>query len=118
MLDAMRMRTVCFARTPQRYTSRLSKHFLLTFQEVTPPNKTRNRLNTKCQPALTLVRRGWYVRPRHLAQGIEADALGHDDVAAGATTPRSSSMPSSSRLTHSSAVRGALSMTRPCAPRK
>jgi hypothetical protein len=49
-------------------------------------------------------RRGWYVRPRHLAQGIEADALGHDDVAAGATTPRSSSMPSSSRWTHSSAI--------------
>src|SRR5215510_7848292 len=44
MLDAMRMRTACFARAPQRYTSRLSKHFLLTFQEVTPPSKTRNQL--------------------------------------------------------------------------
>src|SRR5262249_54780382 len=44
MLDAMRMRTACFARAPQRYTSRRSKHFLLTFQEVTPPSKTRNQL--------------------------------------------------------------------------
>ena len=44
MLDAMRMRTACFARAPQRYTSRLSKHFLLIFQEVTPPSKTRNQL--------------------------------------------------------------------------
>ena len=41
------MRTACFARAPQRYTSRLSKHFLLTFQEVTPPSKTRNQLNFK-----------------------------------------------------------------------
>jgi hypothetical protein len=49
-------------------------------------------------------RRGWSMQPRHLAQGIEADALGHEAVAAGATTPRSSSMPSSSRLTHSSAI--------------
>ena len=46
MLDAMRMRTACFARALQRYTSRLSKHFLLTFQEVTLPRKTRNQLNT------------------------------------------------------------------------
>jgi hypothetical protein len=44
MLDAMRMRTACFARTPQRCTSRLSKHFLLTFQAVTPLSKTRNQL--------------------------------------------------------------------------
>ena len=47
MLDAMRMRTACFARAPQRYTSRLSKHFLLTLQEVTPPSKTRNQLTAK-----------------------------------------------------------------------
>ena len=46
MLDAMRMRTACFARALQRYTSRLSKHFFLTFQEVTPPRKTRNQLKT------------------------------------------------------------------------
>src|SRR5262245_5507584 len=44
MLDAMRMRTACFARAPQRCTSRLSRRFLLTFQEVTPPSKTRNQL--------------------------------------------------------------------------
>jgi hypothetical protein len=44
MLDAMRMSTACFARAPQRCTSRLSKHFLLTFQEVTPLSKTRNQL--------------------------------------------------------------------------
>src|SRR5215468_2211848 len=43
----MRMRTACFARAPQRYTSRFSKHFLLTFQEVTPPSKTRNQLTDK-----------------------------------------------------------------------
>jgi hypothetical protein len=45
MLDAMRMRTASFARAPQRYTSRLSKHFLLTFQEVKPLRKTRNQLS-------------------------------------------------------------------------
>src|SRR5919206_3435653 len=45
MWDEMRMRTACFARVPPRCTSRLSKHFLLTFQEVTPLSKTRNQLN-------------------------------------------------------------------------
>jgi hypothetical protein len=40
----MRMSTACFARAPQRYTSRLSKHLLLTFQGVTPLSKTRNQL--------------------------------------------------------------------------
>src|SRR5262245_13493372 len=44
MLDEMRRSTACFARALQRCTSRLSKHFLLTFQEVTPPSKTRNQL--------------------------------------------------------------------------
>src|SRR5262245_21748828 len=44
MLDKMRMSTACFARAPQRLTSRLSKHLLLTFQEVTPLSKTRNQL--------------------------------------------------------------------------
>src|SRR5262249_39342654 len=44
MLDAMRMRTACFAQVPQRWTSRLSKHFLLIFQGVTPFIKTRNQL--------------------------------------------------------------------------
>src|SRR5215510_13726704 len=44
MLDEMRMRTACFARAPQRCTSRLSRYFLLTFQEVTPLSKTRNQL--------------------------------------------------------------------------
>jgi len=44
MLDEMRMSAVCFARAPQRWTSRLSKHLLLTFQEVTPLSKTRNQL--------------------------------------------------------------------------
>ena len=38
------MSTACFARAPQRYISRLSKHFLLTFQEVTPFSNTRNQL--------------------------------------------------------------------------
>src|SRR5262245_52902142 len=58
----MRMRTACFARAPQRYTSRLSKHLLLTLQEVTPLSKTRNQLSTtvrgernvyNAQPVLT-----------------------------------------------------------------
>src|SRR4029453_2049367 len=44
MLDETRMRTACFAPAPQRCTSCLSKHFLLTFQEVTPLSKTRNQL--------------------------------------------------------------------------
>ena len=44
MLDEMRMRTACFARAPQRCTIHLSKHFLFTFQEVTPLSKTRNQL--------------------------------------------------------------------------
>jgi hypothetical protein len=44
MLDERRMSTACFARVPQRGTSRLSKYILLTFQEVTPLSKTRNQL--------------------------------------------------------------------------
>ena len=44
MWDAMRMRTACFARAPQRCTNYLIKHFLLTFQEVIPLSKTRNQL--------------------------------------------------------------------------
>ena len=47
MLDEMRMSAACFARAPQRWTSRLSKHLLLTFQEVTPLSKTRNQLIAK-----------------------------------------------------------------------
>jgi len=47
----MRMSTAGFARAPQRYTSRLGKHLLLTFQEVTPLSKTRNQLTKKA---------GWY----------------------------------------------------------
>jgi hypothetical protein len=47
MLAEMRMRTVCFARAPQRCTNRLSKHLLLTFQEVTLLSKTRNQLHNK-----------------------------------------------------------------------
>ena len=38
------MRPACFARAPQRCTSRLSKHFLLTFEEDTTLSKTRNQL--------------------------------------------------------------------------
>src|SRR5499427_3044537 len=45
MLDEMRMRTACCAHVPQRCTSRLSKHFLPIFQEVTPLSKTRNQLS-------------------------------------------------------------------------
>ena len=44
MVEEMRMRTTRFARAPQRCTSRLSKHFLLTSQEVTSLIKTRNQL--------------------------------------------------------------------------
>ena len=45
--DEMRTRTACFARARQRYTKYLSKHFLLTFQEVTSLTKTRNQLIVK-----------------------------------------------------------------------
>src|SRR6516162_2936320 len=44
LLDEMRMKTACFACAPQRCTRCLSKHFLLTFQEVTSLTKTRNQL--------------------------------------------------------------------------
>ena len=44
MLNDMRMSTACFARASQRWTSRLSKSFLLILQEVTPLSKTRNQL--------------------------------------------------------------------------
>ena len=44
MVDEMRTSTACFARAPQRCTNRLSKHLLLTFQEVTLLSKTRNQL--------------------------------------------------------------------------
>src|SRR5262249_34373012 len=47
MWDERRRSTACFARAPQRCTSRLSKHFLLTFQEVIPLSKTRNQLLVK-----------------------------------------------------------------------
>src|SRR5215813_6155318 len=59
MLDEMRMRTACFAHASQRCTSRLSKHFLLTFQEVTPLRKTRNQLleyNRLCSSTTCSVR--------------------------------------------------------------
>jgi len=52
MLDEMRMRTACFARAPQRCTSYLIKHFLLTFQEVIPLSKTRNQLKLKALAAI------------------------------------------------------------------
>src|SRR5207244_3989980 len=39
--------TACFARVPQRCTSRTYMHFLLMFQEVRPISKTRNRLILK-----------------------------------------------------------------------
>jgi hypothetical protein len=41
----MRMITARFARALQGCTSRLCVHFLLTFQEVMPISKTRNRLD-------------------------------------------------------------------------
>src|SRR5712691_3674380 len=42
--DEMRMITACFARAPQRCTSRTYMHVLLMFQEVRPISKTRNQL--------------------------------------------------------------------------
>src|SRR6266446_5944524 len=42
--DGRRMITACFARAPQRCTSRIYMHFLLMFQEVRPIRKTRNQL--------------------------------------------------------------------------
>src|SRR6266852_5960187 len=47
--DGRRMITACFARVPQRCTSRTYMHFLLMFQEVRPISKTRNQLNTCVQ---------------------------------------------------------------------
>src|SRR5258706_6271522 len=38
------MITACFARAPQRGTSRIYMHFLLLFQEVRSISKTRNQL--------------------------------------------------------------------------
>ena len=55
MLDEMRMRTACFAHAPQRWTSRLSKHFLLIFQEVAPLSKTRNQLRVMRIGKITLL---------------------------------------------------------------
>src|SRR5215471_5726039 len=52
MVDEMRMMTACVARALQRCTSHLSKHFLLTFQEVTPLSKTRNQLIGCCSTRL------------------------------------------------------------------
>src|SRR5712692_11264262 len=48
--DGMRMITACFTRAPQRCTSRIYMHFLLTFQEIMPISKTRNQLTVS--PAL------------------------------------------------------------------
>src|SRR5215831_11172063 len=45
--DGMRMITACFARAPQRCTSRTYVHFLLMFQEVRLVRKTRNQLQVK-----------------------------------------------------------------------
>jgi len=45
------MSTTCCARAPQRYTSRLSQHLLLTLQEVPPLRKTRNQLYDKVSDA-------------------------------------------------------------------
>ena len=42
--EVMRMRTACFARAPQRCTSRTYIPFLLMFHEVRPISKTRNQL--------------------------------------------------------------------------
>ena len=41
----MRLITACFARVPQRWTSRIYIHFLLMFQEVRLISKTRNQLH-------------------------------------------------------------------------
>jgi len=49
----MRMITACFARAPQRCTSRTYMHFLLMFQEVRPISKTRNQLICKTRNQLT-----------------------------------------------------------------
>src|SRR4029434_3016918 len=54
MWDEMRMRTACFARAPQRCTSRLSKLLLLTFQEITPLSKTRNQLSDSTETPVAI----------------------------------------------------------------
>src|SRR5712691_8474821 len=55
--DGMRMITTCFARAPQRCTSRPYMHFLLMFQEVRPISKTRNQLLVSCCVLCTLTHR-------------------------------------------------------------
>src|SRR6266487_6182545 len=45
--EGMHMITACFARAPQRSTSRTYMHFLLMFQKVRPIIKTRNQLYLK-----------------------------------------------------------------------
>jgi hypothetical protein len=47
--DGMGMIPACVARALQSYTSRLERHFLLTFQEVMLISKTRNQLKEKGQ---------------------------------------------------------------------
>ena len=80
MSDARRMRTACFARAPQRYTRRLIKHFLLIFQEVTPPSKTRNQLKVTSEQAprnllIEPPREGPLNRAKVLISGIVKHAL-------------------------------------------
>src|SRR2546425_991613 len=48
--DGMHMITACFARAPQRSTSRTYMYFLLIFQEVRPIRKTRNQLSQRPRP--------------------------------------------------------------------
>jgi hypothetical protein len=52
--DGMRMITACFARAPQRCTSRTYRHFLLVFHEVRSISKTCNQLIRK-EPPKTIV---------------------------------------------------------------
>jgi hypothetical protein len=66
MLDEMRMKTACFARALQRCTSRLSKHFSLTFQEVTPLSKTRNQLMVNL---LVRIFDDTFIRESHQSRG-------------------------------------------------
>jgi hypothetical protein len=79
MLDEMRMRTACFARAPQRCTSRLSKHFLLTFQEDTPLRKTRNQLIDKKGVATVKTDEGkeYHVSGKGLHPGDAVECTAH-----------------------------------------
>ena len=70
----MHMITACFARAPQRSTSRTYMHFLLIVQEVRPISKTRNQLNffLTREDGTTAAERFFNQKPRSMFAAILA----------------------------------------------